>query len=227
VARISPRVYELELDASCIEAPSFVDLAEIGSVMLYPDDAVARDDAKAAAIVQRAREAMRSDLLSDDAVKSLASVDAIPIRALRGEHRRRFEQGAFAGSILFDAVVCAHSNSGSSLGEIMKKYRHRLVGKKASSTHRINEIWTVFRPVAHLWAAHRMLRESFPCGRREIPAFLAVAEQLRVLGEGTKLTRQAPRTLLQPGEAIRLPSALLAKLPKGQLKFSRELFPKK
>ena len=140
---------------------------------------------------------------------------AHPLPAIQAWAVKPFLHGVTAGNVLhnvLDLIACDPDNA--SLGKAIEMAL--LPAKQLSSstfncTISIstfnNTIWPKYRCVAHLWAAFyaRTMfdnRCEFPCAVGDLPAFLADAEDYRVLGESRKTKRSPKGEILVPGETI-------------------------
>lgn len=214
----------LDLDLSAADKPTRIHLIEIECLMLWPDDPIARAQAKDSMIVDASLAAANAGLLAPDAVLALANLAATTLpRATIDEWRgERMERGRYSGQILFDAISKAVVGQDSSLGRIMSEVKQKYLGCEASTSKAVNtKIWHPFRPVAHFWAAHFCYAirgiDAFPCERSRMALFLAIADDFRKRGESLKLKPKAPATILPPGQTVLLPTGL--NLPHGRMIF--------
>ncbi|MDO8398089.1 MAG: hypothetical protein Q7T45_09740 [Bradyrhizobium sp.] len=203
----------LPLDETCITSPSKVHLAVTGAAMLWPHDPDARERTALSWVVHEARELMRARRLAQEAILELAErgPDALPMQDLTQALLDPIKKGFFAGQFLRLALTGRNPDGTKpNLGEVNKFLARRYTGKKATDTTAISQIWKDYRPVAHYWAAHLDYceatgRSDLPCAVSEFGNFLVRAESWRVRGEAGKPHRNAPSTVLDPSETVRLP----------------------
>jgi hypothetical protein len=212
-------VSQLELDANRIERPTIVEMIEIGAAMLWPDDIAAGARAKERAIVDCSLRLANEGLL--DVSLALANMAGAAAPMDQSESRRRFECGAYAGRILYEAIVRSAIGRDAKLGTIMDEIKPGYFGRKATDSKAVyTKIWTPFRRASHFWAAHTFYcsrgHYEWPCARERLPMFLAIADHFRAVAERTK---HPSGTVLVAGEAIGLSSDVRTKLPKGKVIF--------
>ena len=181
--------------------------------MLWPNDPAARERTALSWIVHSSRELLRARRLAQEAVLELAEhgPDALPLNDLNQSLLDPFEKGFFAGQFLRLALTGRNADgSKPKLGEVNQFLARRYTGKKATATTAVSQIWKDYRSVAHYWAAHLDYSEAtgksdLPCDVAEFRNFLVQSEGWRARGECEKLHRNAPSTVLNPSETVRLP----------------------
>jgi len=203
----------LSLDATCLTKPSKVHLAIVGAAMLWPNDETARDRTALSWIVHESRELLRSRRLAEEAILELAErgPDALPLKDLTNSMLDPLEKGFFAGQFLRLALVGRGADGKKpKLGDVNKFLAGRYTGRAATATTAVSQIWKDYRSVAHYWAAHLDYCQAtgnsdFPCSISEFQNFLVRSEHWRERGEQEKPHKNAPSTVLDPGETVRLP----------------------
>lgn len=198
--------------------------------MLWPDDAAMRQKAIRSATMQAYRDLLRQGRLPAEVLPGFAdlAVDATPPAQMQEAAKARFVEGLVTGVIVYSAI--AGRDFDHPHGGAMRRYI-KAASKAVYPEWRLmpgtinTHVLPRFRPVAHLWAAwYCEAREQdkplFPCRTRDLPVFLARAEWFREAGESTRLPH-APTTVLRPGEAVVIPDAVLARLPKITMNFER------
>jgi hypothetical protein len=126
-----------------------------------------------------------------------------------------YQDGMIAGGLLVEMValfeaapqsvnMTAHKRriANAYTRDTDAKTRDRQMGKRID-----NVVLPLFRPVAHLWAAHTYCRtQDVPCPRAQLPEFLAMADAFRKQGEVARAPRGRP--FFKDGEALRIPAAI-------------------
>jgi hypothetical protein len=225
----------LDLTPEMVTEPTLFSLDVIKAVMLWPDDDASRHLAMRLAILQARRDHARKGELSlchmqellDDAFDVLPRAGKFIIEA----EKDRVILGACAGEILLQKVGLAKplETIKESIGRGLLNRKRRLVGSPDAedgvSTKTINNIWGQFLPVAHFWAAFRLIGNlrDFPCRRDSVGHFLRVADRLRRKGEETRLLNR--QLLLRPGVSVLLPEFMfepefLQLFPKVEIEFA-------
>jgi hypothetical protein len=206
----------LELTAEMLKAPTLFTLDVIKSLMLWPDDDARRHLAMQWAILKARRAHARDGALSqvhmleliDDAFDVLPRAGKFIIEA-EGD---RIQPGSIAGEILLQKLGLSDRRLESIKGDIglsLTARKRRLAGIPDTtvdqSSKTVNNIWGQFLPVAHFWAAVRLIGRlrDFPCRRDSVGRFLRVADRLRCQGEQTRLANR--QFLLPRGAAVLLP----------------------
>ena len=219
----------IELSSDCLASPLPCDQIAIGSMMLWPNDASARELAARSAMIAWKLE--NADHLERNSLVQLAreAAAAMPLQDVRKltaqENGGPYVMGSIAGDVLSLTIsrvaVGAH---GASMKRIFQEVAESWVEKCWPIDPKTieNEVWKSYRCVAHFWAAYwHCLKEhqdksQFPCPLVHLPRFLGIAEAFRASGEATK-TKQSPRTILLPNEPVRLPDR--CKIPALELRF--------
>jgi len=220
----------LDLEPDCATSPIRPDLAIVEAMMLWPDDEAMRETATATAMMVASRDLLRQGRLPQVWTPVLAdlALDATPPAQMQEAAKARFVEGQVTGVIVYSAI--AGRDFDHPHGGAMRRYI-KAASKAVYPEWRLmpgtinTHVLPRFRPVAHLWAAwYCEAREQdkplFPCRTRDLPVFLARAEWFREAGESTRLPH-APTTVLRPGEAVVIPDAVLARLPKITMNFER------
>jgi hypothetical protein len=210
----------LPLDPDIATNPNRIHLAVIESWMLFPDDEAARLDAYKAGVIQFGHEIKR-ELLPPEILRELfdLSADAKPLRQLHGTILGPYQNGLMAGNTLIAALRGkAADGSPLKLGQIHDMLAQQFAKRRGNNSSFVHDIWKRYRSVAHLWAAHIQIAEleplseadsrSFPCQTTDVIEFLWLSEQWREQGERTKTAPRSPKTILTPGEAVRVPEAM-------------------
>jgi hypothetical protein len=204
----------LPIDSTIVSNPGRHHLSIIESWMLWPDDEANRRDAYNSAVVAIGRELERETRRTVlDELFDLAA-DAKPLGQMQELAKKQIPKGAIAGQILIAAIIGRDADGDRlKLGDIHKMLRGKFSKQGGNDSKFVNEIWTRYRPVSHLWAAHIEFRESgrrvFPCEQKDVIEFLWLSEDWRKKGELTKTSPKAPSTILKPGECVRVPETML------------------
>lgn len=202
----------LDLDRDAIENPTRMHVAILEAAMLWPDDEASRLAAMRSSAVEFFSPTTRD--MDPDEIEAFVEMarEAPPIRMMRQEAAIRFRRGVVAGLVLRECV--GHVSVGKEVK--LSSVFDRLVGEEKvfGLTKKIfdNDLWPKFRPVAHFWASYVASSmddydRAVPCAPDRLKEFLEVSEGYRVLGEQCR-TKQSPKPLIGPGEAIRLPERL-------------------
>ena len=144
-------------------------------------------------------------------------------KGMKGAAAEPYLHGIISGFILHETlgkVVLGRKDA--SIGRSAKIASEKFSNKEASNhlDKRVrisistinNTIWPLYKPVAHLWAAHYSRRLEthdldWPCNVSRISEFFSTAEAYRHLAE-TMGAFKSPSVLLVPGIAVRLPFPL-------------------
>jgi hypothetical protein len=198
-------------------------LAEVEAAMLFPDDAEMRDTVRRVERQHALIEAAKAGDFQIDAPTMAEAMEAAlhtPTPAwLQEQTKRPAYYGGVAGVVLLRLLYGEHTDQRAEYtirktapkvtGALWRSY----VGNLAEETIK-QDVWPRFAPVAHLWSAYITLTnegiKEFPCRIRDLPRFLALAEQDRHAGESQRLYRRS-ETALKPGETWRVPETV--KLP--------------
>jgi hypothetical protein len=209
----------IPLDPDIVSDPSRLHLAEIGSWMLWPHDQTKRLELHKAAVVETGRDSMRREQLHPALLEMLLDLRAKPLDEVTRQLTPH-EHGLMAGTILIAALQGKDSNGGRlSRGEIDARLRKSFAPQRGGNSKLVNTIWTNYRSVSHLWAAHIKYTEhmkaetgsdcsAFPCEARDLVTFLWLSEEWRKRGESTKTAPSAPTTILRSGECVRVPEVM-------------------
>jgi hypothetical protein len=220
-------MHNLPITADMVAAGrSRLTLAHIECPMLWPDDARQRERAlaacqtaeycdRAASLAPGQRVAMT---VSDFVLVTRQLVDAPSLAEIQDAVEMRFYRGQLAGWIFTAAIKDRRSAITRGLQFVKRDIISQLQGRhpkfKALSAATVeNSVWSVFRGVAHLWAASHSLNEAhaarkdqaqFPCRLDEIEHFLAIAEAFRREAEATTGRQSGP--LQDPDSTWRVPA---------------------
>lgn len=221
----------LKLSADALDRPHRLDLATVEAMMLWPENEAKREQWWTAAHLEEGRNHLNelpAELLRHYARHAL---DAPRLAELRPETLDRIKHGMLAGAIVLAATGYArHDRTGAPLGKVQEDLCAHLKGFDIQIRPQTlnNHIRPLFRPVAHLWAAHLLERiwggTAFPCSVSGLSAFLATAEDIRALAERTRV-KKSPATVMRAGEAARLPDDVAAMLPAVRINFAGKVFP--
>jgi hypothetical protein len=213
----------LELSSSCLENPTQLDVLALEAHMLFPNDPVARKNARTTTGLEFATR--ERDNLPDDFLRALfpLAVDAMPLKLLQQSALTPFKRGFIAGIMLTQAIASAAEGRKSrhnSLSATIKELSNRFEGHSPQTINGV--VWPEFKKVSHYWAAYiaaafpeSSRNRPFPCTIEKLPRFLAIAEEFRRLGETTHSWKSPEPTILRPGECVRLPPDF--RLPKVTL----------
>jgi hypothetical protein len=187
-----------------------LDVLALEAHMLFPNDLVARQNARITAGIEFAN---RQRLPIDHDLFKLA-FDAMPLKALQLLARTPFKRGVIAGIMLSEAIASASERDSS------ERTSQRSTIKRLSKTFKQDRyspqtincvVWPEFKKVSHYWAAYITIARSetrnnrpFPCRIETLPRFLATAEEFRTLGETTHSWKSPEPFILRRGESVRL-----------------------
>jgi hypothetical protein len=210
----------LDLTPEMVKEPTLFTLDVIKAVMFWPHDDASRRLAMQLAILQARRDYARKGQLSQSQMQELLN-DAFDILPQAGKfiieaEKDRITPGACAGEILLQKLGLAKplETIKEEVGRGLLNWRRTRVGKPVAdeglSSKTVNNIWGQFLPVAHFWAAFRLIGNlrDFPCRRDNVGHFLRVADRLRRKGEETRLLNR--QLLLRPGASVVLPEFMFA-----------------
>ena len=226
----STSIEALELSSGCLEMPTQLDVLTLEAHMIFPNDPVARKNARITTGFEFANR--QSEILPDDFFRDLfpLAVDAMPLKMLQQSALTPFKRGFIAGMMLTQAIASATASRKSkhnSLTATIKDLSDHFQGHSPKTINSV--VWPEFKKVSHYWAAYiaEAFSEStrnrpFPCTIEKLPAFLAIAEEFRRLGETTHTWKSPEPTILRPGECVLLPSDF--NLPNVNLVFSPPTF---
>ncbi len=216
IAESPPAILKLRSDVLC--TPRRLDLVEIEAAMLFPDCAGDRQQVLRAAQVEDALENRAA--YGDTYLAGLLykSAKTLPLELIQAKAKERFIKGMIVGLVLHNQIAYAClGRSDVTKGELIRDATKPFQKTKGGGYLRIspktfnNDVWPTFHCVAHLWAAslaanvlHAYPNGAFPCRIDALAQFLADAETYRIKGETTR-ARQAPTTILDPTETIKLP----------------------
>lgn len=224
-----PRLTSLTipLDMTVASTPNQFHRGMVWAYMVFPDDLAMRRRSLALAAVQHAADLMDAGLLSPEKTKRLVrqAVDAISPTDLEENSSQRRVRGYSAGMILHNSGLMAHRGERA----VIKKAKDQIdgvlgrmgEGKSGKSKNIDAVVWKEFRSVAPFWAARIWFEENMtvgedgPCNLRDLPLFLKLSEDFRVLGETTKPFKSG--SILAPGECYRLLDDVVALLPRSTL----------
>ena len=214
----------LELSSRCLENPTQIDVFTLSAHMLFPNDPVARENARRTTALELANR--QCDNLPNDLLRYLfpLAVEAMPLKLLQQSALTPFKRGVIAGRMLTQAIASAAEGGKSkriSQSAAIKVLSDRF-GYKSSPQTINGVVWPEFKKVSHYWAAYiaaafpeSSRNRPFPCTIEKLPRFLAIAEEFRMLGETTHTWKSPEPTILRPGECVRLPPDF--RLPKVTL----------
>lgn len=187
-----------------------------GRYMIFPNDPEMRQRAIKLAATEHAVDLMDAGQLSPEKIKNLvrAAIDVISPHDLGEKERGRVDRGYQAGMILYNCCLRARRGERA----VLKRAKDEIDdvvgrGKGKTSKHLDEVVWKEFKSVAPFWAAYIWFEENMTV--EDLPQFLKVSEELRVLGETTKPYKS--NSILSPGECYRLSDDLAALLPTGTL----------
>lgn len=216
---------ELELSQSNIENHPDRATAYVAAVMLAPNDQALRDELLRTREIRR--ELKKCRLRSDfgNVGYSTPATDVherekLEKKELQKRVQRRLLHGMIAGHILYELLVANEQGTVRTIKEVRQELTNRDTDfGKLIARNRISEssiranIWPGYRPVAHLYSAHRrrdfLWEGPFPCHESALAQFLALAEADRKAGEALPLKNQGKRTALIPDETWRVPSSII------------------
>jgi hypothetical protein len=217
----------LELSSTSLEIPTQLDVLTLEAHMLFPNDPVARKNARITTgleFANRQRDNLPEDFFRD---RFTLALKATPLEMVQQSALTPYKRGLIAGIMLRDFIAAAADGGrpkDGSLRSIIKILSDRFKGHKCSPQTINCEVWPKFKKVSHFWAAyiHAALSGSvgsrpFPCTIETLPVFLAMAEEFRMLGEATRGWRSREPSILTEGECVGL--ALDFHLPKVVLSF--------
>jgi hypothetical protein len=202
------RAYIIDIPAQAIRAPTRFDLARVGAAMLFPDDEkkrLAYEEADA--------------LLAVCELRHLPEILQWPVREITAAAASRFAHGVLAGYVLHEVLgrprlgLC-ESGKAEIVGGLISdlKFDPKKSFARLSSKTFANATWSLFRPVAHFWAATfvaiELEREPFPCALASVKNYFALVEAFRIAGETTKAKQSPEPFLLRPDETVKLPANL-------------------
>jgi hypothetical protein len=198
----------------------------IESVMLWPDDKTKRDESirtGTATFIRDAINAMPAVKRAAEAAEWLdwcgLLADAMPLRLIQEEAKKRYVHGCLAGELL-GAAVGDHARGAFTKLESLKAELCEYNQKRATITKWFdvsfstlnNIIWTKYKPVSHLWATYLTNAlagdMTFPCALNRLTEFLAVSEVFLRRGLALPLSRRGGETLLQADRMWFLPNDL-------------------
>ena len=207
----------------------------LGAWMLWPGDEQRRSGAIQRYAAKRLYEE-RHSLGRDDLIKALELALGAPDEAsLQDEVSQLFPFGFSVGNVVRNVIGMAAAGQTCSLQEQWKahaaSFGHRKGAKDqwplqqwrssrplpSSPQVFLNTYWPMFKPVAHMWAAHVHIAleqrdEPFPCAATNLTLFLGLSEQFRQAAAKTKV-KGAAGPLIADGEAITLSPEIQAILP--------------
>jgi len=204
----------LELSSRCLEIPTQFDVLTLEAHMLFPNDPVARKNARTTSGLEFANR--QRDKLPDDFFRDLFDLafEAMPLKVLQQSALAPFKRGVIAGIMLSEAIASASEggkSKRSSLSSTIKKLSNTFKQDRYSPQTINCVVWPEFKKVSHYWAAYIATARSessrnrpFPCRIETLPRFLAIAEEFRMLGETTHSWKSPEPTILRRGESVRL-----------------------
>jgi hypothetical protein len=204
----------LELSSRCLKNPTQLDVLTLEVHMLFPNDPVARKNARITTGLEFANR--QRDNLPDDFFRDLFQLasEAMPLKALQQSALVPFKRGLMAGIILSEAIASASEGEKSkrrSQSSTIRKLSDKFKRDRHSPQTINGVVWPEFRKVSHYWAAYITTARSspssirpFPCRIETLPRFLAIAEEFRMLGETTHSWKSPEPTILRLGESVRL-----------------------
>ena len=118
--------------------------------------------------------------------------------------------GSMCGWILACAADSATRKEASLAGAIrMASEAHRAWKRRGATRSTLRRLWERFRPVAHLWAADRLMQMSghsdWPVRGERMDAFFLLAEKIRQEGEA-HVSRHAREPLLDTTASVTIPA---------------------
>jgi hypothetical protein len=173
------------------------------SVMLFPDDGIARTQWVAAAALSAPHSAQANR--TDEIFTSLEILKMIAEAPSRDELMRRSAERAVQGKVAANILWLVLSLASSApqhatvrkairvIGVHSARFHTDGTGRLPSDTTTIKKIWSRFKTVSHLWAAiqYQRSREGYSSGSlgdlmspESVPEVLAIAKHIRVRGEG-------------------------------------------
>ena len=220
------------------EVPDWRDSLRVWAVMCYPNDPKQQEVYE----IRCAAQMMIQSSADDEAIATDLAELLAPIGGFRAlsdgpsytdiEHRtaRQVIGGTTAGDILANIMRLDLYDYGGSVRKAIrametyytKREQHQvepqLPGKFPTKRSAIIAAWSEFKPVAHLWAAHRSVdsqaHQLTPFPPANLPVFLATAELYRSFGESHHPHGQKTPTL-PPAETLRVrPSFPLPEIKK-------------
>jgi hypothetical protein len=211
-----------------------LDVLTIEAHMLFPNDEVARNEARTTSGIEFANR--HRHLLPDDFFKDLFQIaaNAKPLKVLQKASQPLFTRGIIVGAMLHHALGSAEESTEHEARPVHGTSPHRslnhavkalskALGPKYSPQTINSSVWPEFRKVSHYWAAHISEcfegRPAFPSTVEWLPLFLAKAEVFRELGEKTRTWKSPKSTILSPGECLRLPCCFQLPTLAGQPEF--------
>jgi len=218
----------IDLTAADLETPSRLSLSRLEGIMLWPDDAAARERAAATAASQFIRDAVRdrwapmpeghADLA--DVLGIIAAGDRVA-DAVQRDAKARFFEGALVGYTICNLIGEPKNGAATTLKESKRRALEKLrgiAGRNFDMKRVDNVIWPRFRPVGHLWAAYfgcstELQDRTFPCRLADLSHFLAVSEALLQVGSTWRASR-APVALLDKATAWRPAEEIAPRLPR-------------
>jgi hypothetical protein len=217
-----------EFDYVDLIDPCPLDVAPLYAIMVWPDDAGARERWLAASILGAAGPAAVAQLGVDERrnIEEQRARYGDDISDLVKQIPKRRLMGKIVGLLtLAPAVLSRIAPDASSITALQE----RISSELSNIDPELGPMYTIgvrtmknkagpvqpFRPVAHFWAAHQLWLQQgeteFPCSDEMLPAFIASAEEIRNVAEQAH-TPQSPTTVMRPGEAVDLPERLKAQL---------------
>lgn len=207
-------------------------LSYISGVMLWPNDPAQRAQAAEGAYAANMREITNQYAMAvgpdkpGPALGDLVSIfarlaNAPPLPQIHRSAQVPFARGVVTGLIFRQALQAYKTGRNRNLQQIKAAISRALGGKPGfeslSPSTIENLVWTIYRPVAHYWAASALLGYETgatvdPCRLRDLPRFLGLSEALRTDGEQT--STGPGKTLLDPGRTWRVPDSLRLDIPR-------------
>jgi hypothetical protein len=210
----------LELRDDVLLNPSRLDLAEIESLMLFPNSVEKRCQCYISALIEFA--AQNPDQIPKSEWKELffLSRDAFPIKSLQDETKNLIVKGAIVGFVLHQQIAYSLLGKDDIPKYVIAEEAMKIYKKKSSggylriSKSSFNDAWAKFGSVAHFWAAWVALttgiswpQGAFPCRLDCLGKFFSDAEAFRIAGE--RITpKHANSTILDETTTVRLPAGL-------------------
>jgi hypothetical protein len=190
----------------------------LGAMMLWPNDPQMRANGIATNMIKRSVENLRRNdqQLTSGAVAEIVEVasQTVPHEMMAALAKEPFVAGVRAGFYLYQTVGAVALDLEIRMKAIAIDLAKGFPGEITPQKFRA-EIWPVYRPVSHFWAAALYLNPTmntgkqsttpmpFPCNPTQLLQFLQVAEGFRALGEKTK-AKQSPHLILPDGACVRI-----------------------
>jgi hypothetical protein len=190
--------FPIQLRPGSIENPTKLDVVPIWAAMLWPHDTAARDSATKA--FRAAYWADEADQLDRECLLDLVGVmkNAPRMSEIHALIPPLFHSGLRAGAYLREAIGLTMAGERAHLQKIQHQvgtFALPTAGPITAATFR--NVWSKFRPVAHLWGVsiHLNVGNQFPCRPQQLAEFVGLALGFRQLATQSR-GHQSPETLL-------------------------------